>query len=140
MITAKFYKKIPKRIINQCPDVMVGHTSDGVRESGDELAWFSFVNENGEEVGCLNLGWDRVDYINGMPAWTVYIYLFEVCKKFRGQGYAKEMVKWVENLPNVVAIELSHCTDDYGSSQRWWIHMGWKYKDKSSNMMLKKIR
>lgn len=140
MITAKFYKKIPKRIINQCPDVMVEHTNDISRESGEDVNWFSFVNEAGEDVGCIQMSWDRFDYVNGMPAWTVFIYLFEVCKNFRGQGYAKEMVKWVESLPNVIAIELSHCTNDYGNSRRWWTHMGWKHKDKSSNMMSKKIR
>lgn len=142
MITAKFYKKIPKRIINQCPDVMVKHTSDASRESGEEMNWFSFVNENGEEVGCVQLGWDTLEYVNGMPYWTVYVYLFEVCKKHRGQGYAKQMVQWLENLPQVAELQLSHCnvSSDYGSSRDWWIHMGWKYLNKYDNRMTKKIR
>ena len=142
MITAKFYKKIPKRLINQCPDVMVGHTTDANRVSDEEINWFSFVNENGEEVGCINLGWDCLNYINGFPQWTVYVYLFEVCKKFRGKGFAKEMVQWLENLPQVNEIQLSHCSvgSDYGSSRSWWMHMGWKYLNKHDNRMYKKIK
>ena len=77
MITAKFYKKIPKKIINQCPELMVEHTSDAIRYSDDNSNWFAFFNENDETVGCLKMTWDKLEYINGFPSWTIYIDLFE---------------------------------------------------------------
>lgn len=142
MITAKFYKKIPKRIINQCPELMIDHTSDGVRESGEETNWFAFFNENDECVGCLELEWSSYEYVNGMPSWTVFIYLFETCKKFKHKGYAREMVEWLENLPCVDVIELTHvdASIDYGTSRDFWKHMGWKYADKNTNSMRKILR
>ena len=132
MITAKFHKRIPKKIINKCPDIMMDHTSDASRESGDEICWFSFINEAGEDVGCIQLGWDKMEYVNGLPEWTIYVYLFEICKNQRGKGYANEVVKWLENLPQVREIQLSHCDvkSDFGASRDWWLHAGWEYGGK----------
>jgi hypothetical protein len=142
MLTAKFYRKIPLKIINQCPELMIDHVSDGTRISQDEQCWYAFFNENGEVVGCVNMGWDRYEYKNGMPSWTIYIYLFEVAKKFKHQGYARQMVEWIENLPCVGAIELMHVDRkiDYSLSYNFWSHMGWKYNDRWEHRMIKKLK
>ena len=141
MITAKFYKRIPKWIIKRCPELMIDHVSDCSRISEDEMNWFAFFNEKHEVVGCTQIGWDEHTFKNGLPSWTVFIYLFETCKKFKHKGYARQMVDWLEHLPNVGVIELTHVDEkiDYGVSSKFWKHMGWKYINKNTNSMKKII-
>lgn len=130
--------KFSKRILRDFPDV----TYSRMRDKNCE-AYYKFLNEDGLVVGAVSIEYESFKLSrDGIPLWEIFIGGFEVHRKFRGKGYGKEMIDWIEhNLP-VYRIELCHRhpDDDDSASLNFWRHMGFHKPDKNYQTLIKVIK
>lgn len=130
--------KFPKGVLKDCPEV----TNESERKY-EEKVLLVFRNELDKIVGSVALEYFgfEIPKKSVQPLWELYILSFEVCQKYRGQGYGKEMLEWIENNLPVSKIMLSHRgkeVDNY-ASRNFWKHMGFKVTDPYYHNMEKQL-
>lgn len=113
----KSVTRFPKYVLSNCPDVTAA------RRKTYEEAYFIFYNQDNKIIGAAAINYNTYSISKlGLPEWEIFIESFEVYRKYRGQGYGGEMLRWIEeNLP-IRKIELCHRLeeDDNSASRIFW--------------------
>jgi GNAT superfamily N-acetyltransferase len=134
--TKIYYKTFPKKYSDRLPDLFSG-TPDllffGTENKQVIVAIFDERKDwdTGKTkkffIGAANITFEDFTLKKGKPKYNIYIDRFEICKKYRNQGYGKHLFYRIRTLFDINEISLVHRTYDSGVSKKFWMEQGFKH-------------
>lgn len=144
--TKVYYKSFPKKFSDRLPDLFSGTPNSlffGTDNKQIVLAIFDERKnwETGKTkkffIGAANITFEELILKKGKPKYNIYIDRFEICQKYRNQGYGKWFFDRIRSTYNINEISLVHRTYDSGISKKFWMGLGFKHDQGLGSQHLK---
>ena len=125
-------KTLPDKIKDKLPDLF--------KYSGNftyDLEHYFEYWEGKKLVGAVQLEYRDPMLVKFKPAFSLFIYNFEIVPEERGRGYGKRIIEsLIKDLP-IYEIELTYWNN---ASRKFWWSLGFRVVEKETRTMKKKIK